>query len=213
MGFIKALLVVEAGIPIIVQFNPKEYNVSNDVKYAEKSIPGHEGAIQQFVAGNSATLDMSFMFDTYIPPTLEIPIETGIDVSLLTQQIVDLMHIKGTLHRPPIVTFMWGSIFFQGIVTSVKQQFTMFLSSGIPVRAKVDVTFKAISNDSLLRMLSPLESPDRTKFRTVKEGDYLWSYALEEYGSADKWRLIAQENGIENPLDLYPGQVIRLPAL
>ena len=50
MGFVKAQLLVESGVPIIVQFNPKEYNVTNGVKYAEKSIPGQESSILQFVA-------------------------------------------------------------------------------------------------------------------------------------------------------------------
>lgn len=212
MGFIKALLLVENGLPIVVQYNPKDYEVSNEVKYAEKGIPGQEGTIKQFVSGESPTLTISLMFDTYIPPSIDIPFGTGVDVTLLTRQIVSLTHIKGSLHRPPLVTFVWGTVIFQGIVANIKQQFTMFLSTGIPVRAKLDVTFKAVSQNGLIRLLHPLESPDRTKFRTVKEGEYLWNYALEEYGDAEMWRVIAKENGIMNPLDITPGQVIKLPA-
>ena len=119
MGFVKAQLLVESGVPIIVQFNPKEYNVTNGVKYAEKSIPGQESSILQFVAGETPTLNMTLLFDTYIPPSIDIPIEMGVDVSLLTRRVVKLTHIKGTLHRPPIVTFIWGSIVFQGVVTNV----------------------------------------------------------------------------------------------
>ena len=213
MGFVKAQLLVESGVPIIVQFNPKEYNVTNGVKYAEKSIPGQESSILQFVAGETPTLNMTLLFDTYIPPSIDIPIEMGVDVSLLTRRVVKLTHIKGTLHRPPIVTFIWGSIVFQGVVTNVRQQFTMFLTTRIPDRAKLEVTFKSVNQDELLRFLSPLESPDRTKYRTVKEGDQLWNFAQEEYGSPEMWRLIAKANHIMNPLDIYPGQVIKLPAI
>ena len=63
MGFVKAQLLVESGVPIIVQFNPKEYNVTNGVKYAEKSIPGQESSILQFVAGETPTLNMTLLFD------------------------------------------------------------------------------------------------------------------------------------------------------
>lgn len=213
MGFVKAMLLVEADLPIIVQFNPKEYHISNAVKYAEKSIPGQESAILQYIAGETPTLDMSLLFDTYIPPNIEIPVEMGVDVTILTQRVISLTHIKGTLHRPPVVTFVWGSISFKGVVTNVKQQFTMFLSTGIPVRAKLDVTFKSINQNGLMRLLSPLESPDRTKFRTVKQGDQLWNFAQQEYGSPEMWRVIAKANRIMNPLDIYPGQVIKLPAL
>ncbi len=213
MGFVKAILDVEKGVPIICQFNPSEYDVSNSVKYAEKTIPGGRSTIHQFISGDSPTLTMTLLFDTYVPPSVDVPIEGGIDVSLLTRQVISLTHIKGTLHRPPIVTFLWGTVSFRGIVTDVKQKFTMFLTSGIPVRAKLDVTFKSIPQEGILSMLSPLESPDRTKYRILKEGEYLWNYANEEYASPSMWRVIAKENGIMNPLDVKPGQVLKLPAL
>ena len=212
MAFEKAVLEIEKGSKIKCQFNPTEYDVTNTAKYSEKTIPGGRGTISQFVSGDSPTLSLSLMFDTYIPPTLDDPSESGSDVSLLTQKIVQLTKIKGTLHRPPIVTFVWGSLSFRGIVTEVKQKFTMFLPSGIPVRAKLDLTFREIPTEGVGRE-SPLESPDRTKYRRMKEGEYLWNYAEEEYGSPGMWRIIASENNILNPLDVEPGQTLRFPAL
>ena len=37
--------------------------------------------------------------------------------------------------------------------------------------------------------------------------------AYEEYGDPEKWKEIARENHITNPLQVKPGQVLRLPAL
>ena len=213
MGFVKAMLLVEAGLPIICQFNPSEYNVSNSAKYASKTIPGGRSTIHQFVSGESPTLTLSLLFDTYIPPSIDAPTEGGTDVTLLTRRVVGLTHIHGILHRPPIVTFIWGSVTFRGIVTDVKQRFSMFLTSGVPVRAKLDVTFKAVGDDLILSMLSPLESPDRTKYRVIKQGEYLWNYANEEYSSPSMWRVIAKENGIMNPLDVEPGMHLKLPSI
>ena len=133
------------------------------------------------------------------------------DVTILTSEIAKLTQVNGSLHRPPIVTFEWGTVFFEGIVTDVKQQFTMFLSSGIPVRAKVDLAFRSVSEKGLRD--SPPESPDRTKYRVLKEGEYLWNYADAEYGSPDMWRVIARENGIMDPLSVVPGQVLKIPPL
>lgn len=212
MAFEKAVLEVEKGSKIRCQFNPTEYDVTNTAKYTEKTIPGGRGTISQFISGDSPTLSLSLMFDTYIPPTLDDPSESGSDVSLLTQKVVQLTKIKGTLHRPPIVTFVWGSLSFRGIVTEVKQKFTMFLPSGIPVRAKLDLTFREAPTEGAGRE-SPLESPDRTKYRRIKEGEYLWNYAQEEYGSPGMWRIIASENNILNPLDVEPGQTLKFPVL
>ena len=89
----------------------------------------------------------------------------------------------------------------------------MFLADGMPVRARVDLTFKSMLDAEKSKMVSPFESPDRTKVRTLREGEQLWNYAWQEYGDLEQWRAIARENGIMNPLDVAPGQKIKLPAL
>lgn len=212
----KAELIIETenGTDTVqVSFNPMEYNLSKGVQYSEKSVPGLDGPIGQFIAGNSTTLNVTFLFDTYQPPTPDNPEEGGTDVTDSTKEIRKLTQIDGKLHRIPRVTFSWGSLQFTGVVTDVKESYTMFLSSGMPVRAKVDVTFKSISSGDSDKRSSPRESPDRTKVRTVVQGDALWSIAAREYRDPEKWKVIARENGILNPLELYPGQVLRLPPL
>ena len=72
------------------------------------------------------------------------------------------------------------------------------------------VTFRSLGKENTH---VPLESPDRTKCRTLYEGQSLWGLAYEEYGDPEKWKEIARENHITNPLQVKPGQVLRLPAL
>ena len=93
------------------------------------------------------------------------------------------------------------------------ETFTMFDTFGKPVRAKVDLTIRAEKEPDFARKLNPFESPDRTKCRTIVEGMSLWSLAYEEYGDCEKWREIAKANGLMSPLDIRPGQVIKVPAL
>ncbi|MFR5601848.1 MAG: hypothetical protein ACLTKI_05590 [Lachnospiraceae bacterium] len=210
----KAKLTIEE-IPedLEVMFNPESYQLSFSASYSEKKVAGLDGPISQYIAGDSQTLDMTLYFDTYKPPTLKDPGESGTDVSALTRKLAALVFIKGSLHRPPKVTFKWGALKFSGVVTNVKQTYTMFLRDGTPVRAKVEVTFKSLLDVEKSKMVSPFESPDRTKVKTVHEGDRLWNYAWEEYGDTSKWREIAKANGMMNPLDIAPGQKIKLPAL
>ncbi len=210
----KAKLIVEGQEkPIQVEFNPAAYNLSSSIQYSEKNIPGLDGPIGQYIAGNSTTLNVTLFFNTYNPPTLDNPEEGGTDVTKYTKRIRNLTLIDGTLHRVPRVTFSWGSIQFTGIITDVKESYTMFLADGMPVRAKVDVDFKSVYDISTGKRMSPLESPDRTKIKTVTQGDSLWSIAAQEYEDPEKWKVIAKENGILNPLELFPGQTLRLPPL
>ena len=47
---------------------------------------------------------------------------------------------------------------------------------------------------------------------TVKPGDTLSKIATSKLGSAGKWRVIAELNGIVNPARIRPGQRLQLPG-
>lgn len=210
----KAQLTVEGNTtPIEVMFNPAEYSLSNGIQYAEKQVPGKNQPVEQYVGGNGTTLRVSFLFDTYQPPTLENPTADGKDVTIYTKPIANLVLIDGKLHRAPYVTFSWGSINFKGVMTSVEEHYTMFLPSGMPVRAKLDVTIKSVDDVATSPEASPKESPDRTKVVTVIQGDSLWSIAAQEYNDPEQWKVIARENGILNPLEIASGQILKLPPI
>lgn len=219
MAFKKAVIVVEqekGSAEINVLFNPAEYSLSEGANYSEKNIPGVGGPVAQYISGAASTLTMTLMFDTYQTNPQKPDQKHGVtptDVSIQTEKITGLTRIVGALHRPPICTFKWGSLSFTGFVKTVNQTFTMFMEDGMPVRAKLEVTFQAAVDVKKDKQQTPFESPDRTKRRTVLEGVQLWNIAYEEYGDPGLWRVIAKENGILNPVDLRPGQVIKVPAL
>lgn len=208
----KAVIEVEGGEPIEVMFNPESYQLSQNVSYSEKKIPGLDGPVSQFVSGESMTLDMALYFDTYVPPTAEKG-ESGTSAAAKVAELTNLMKIDGSLHRPPRVSFCWGQLKFYGYLSGVKASYTMFLSDGTPVRAKADVSFRSLLHADESRRQSPFESPDRTKVRVLHENEQLWHYAWQEYGDVERWREIAIQNGIENPLIVEAGMRLKLPAL
>lgn len=220
MGLTKAMLEIEKeiGVSIInVLFNPSEYQLTDGANYSEKKVPGLDGPILQYISGEATELSLNLFLDTYVPKTKSLisfgPVSSSTDVSIITRKIADATSIDGSLHRPPQVTFKWGSLNFKGVVTKFNHTYTMFTENGMPVRAKVSLTFKSLISPQDARRKSPFESPDRTKYRTIKQGVGLWDIANMEYGDPDMWKMIARENGILNPLDVRPGQVVKLPAL
>ena len=221
MGLTKAKLEIEkeVGMSIVeVLFNPSEYQLTDGASYSEKKIPGLDGPILQYISGDATELSLNLFLDTYVPPAASSLISFGTpkqstDVSNITKQIADATSIDGSMHRPPKVTFRWGSLNFQGVVTKMNHTYTMFTESGMPVRAKVSLTFKSLISLKDTKRKSPFESPDRTKYRTLRQGMGLWDIANMEYGDPDMWKVIARENGILNPLEVRPGQVVKLPAL
>ena len=47
----------------------------------------------------------------------------------------------------------------------------------------------------------------------VKQGDTLSWIAGKEYGNPAEWRIIAEANGIDDPLNLTVGQELLIPPL
>lgn len=222
MGLTKAKLEIEKeiGVSIIdVLFNPSEYQLTDSANYSEKKVPGLDGPVIQYISGEATELSLNLFLDTYVPKKPPSLFSFGgsssgsTDVSNITKRIADATSIDGSLHRPPKVTFKWGSLNFKGVVTKFSHTYTMFTENGMPVRAKVSLTFKSLMSPKDKRRESPFESPDRTKYRTIRQGIGLWDIAGMEYGDPDLWKVIARENGIVNPLDVRPGQVVKLPAL
>ncbi|NJN77668.1 MAG: peptidoglycan-binding protein LysM [Saprospiraceae bacterium] len=54
-----------------------------------------------------------------------------------------------------------------------------------------------------------------TRFYTVEKGDTLWKVAQDHYGNGAKYQFIFEANKpmLEHPDKIYPGQVLRIPAL
>jgi hypothetical protein len=185
---------------IEVLFNPNEYALDTSNNYTWKKVPNTGMPAGQFVSGGTTSLSMDLFFDTF---------EKGTDVRDLTKKISELLDID--VGHPPLVRFVWGSIDFKGVLEKVSQKFTMFLDSGIPVRATLKVTFKSATSQKEQAKKVPPEAAGQTKQKMVKEGDQLWMTASSEYEDPRQWRMIADANGIDNPLKLKPGRRITVP--
>lgn len=210
-----------------VMYNPESYVQERGAKYSEAPGLASNMPSIQFVHGMSETLHMELFFDTYaasgaggtiadkllFTATSVLPAPLKLDVRDYTSQIYDLMVIDSSTHAPPLLKIEWSSLQFEGHLVNCSQKFTMFNQLGTPVRAVLDVTFKQYMKPSKIAKMKPNESPDTAKYRTVHQGDALWSFSGREYGQCSQWRVIASANGIENPRVLNTGERIKLPAL
>lgn len=189
---------------ISVMFNPEEYTVNKDNNFTQQAIPGLSAPILQFVHGNMQTLEMELFLDTY---------EAGRDVRELTKKITDLINIERTTHAPPILVFTWGMWSFTCVLARASQRFIMFLPSGIPVRARLNVTFNEFRNVDLEAKEIKRETADYTKFYSVGQGETLSAIAGRLYGNPKLWRPIALRNRIENPRVIVMGTRLIVPQL
>jgi Contractile injection system tube protein/LysM domain len=206
---------LDTGQQVEALFNPNEYSLSKDNNFAQIAVPGLGSPILQFVHGNMRTLDMELFFDSleqhkHGSRVINQPQD---DVRKLTKPVVDLLDINPETHAPPVVLFNWGGLTFKGVLAKVSQRFTMFLDNGVPIRARLTVTFNEFKTASEEAKEVKRQTSDFTRVYTTGEGETLSSIAATLYRDPTKWRPIAIANQLENPRRLPAGLRLAVPSL
>jgi hypothetical protein len=210
-GFTKAKLNIDGGVTLECYFNPTEYSISksNDWKY--KSITGTSFSPPEFGGGQPRQIELSLLFDQTFPP-YTMPVRDS------TAALLDMMEVPSGKSGgsptavPPFVTFEWGRLVFKGACTSLSVTYKLFQPNGDPIRADVKLTLKQAEE-------APKGQNPTTRaaagygVHRVRDGDTLPSISYQAYGDATRWRLIAEANGVDNPLHLRRGAALSLPRL
>lgn len=218
---------------IEVLFNPASYSISKSIAWnppRTRDIGGgaasetlHEEQPRRglnapqvaFGGGNARQLSLDLFYDTTMPIEGMDSIKPMSDVRNETKKIAELSRIERDNQEPPVCVISWGATLtnsdfpFKGVLTNLTQRFTLFTSSGVPLRANLTVTFR--------EHLPPEEDKRETDpvftTRVVKAGDSLSSIAAEIYRDSTRWRIIAEENNIDDPRRLTVGQMLSIPKL
>lgn len=205
MSLEKAVITnLDTGTDIKVMFNPKEYVMEKKTPWSEVNVFGMDAPPVEFTMGERKRLSMELFFDTS---------EDKSDVRNHTSQIEELMLVNAQEHRPPLLRFSWGSLSFDCVLEDLVQRFTLFDSSGIPLRAILKVVFKEYSTAATQLSNTRRESADHTKRMALREGETLSSISAREYHDSRKWRAIADANNIDDPENVSAGTVVELPPL
>jgi LysM repeat protein len=96
------------------------------------------------------------------------------------------------------------------VLRDVDVDFLRFNARGLPTCAEFKLTL--VQQDRSKPMLNPTSGgrwANRT--HTVAAGDSLQWIAQSNYRSPGAWRMVAEENGIDDPLRVRAGNVLLLP--
>jgi hypothetical protein len=207
------------------QFNPTQIQLEKGVQLAEINIPGLTAPLQQFVRGHAETLTIELLFDTS-DHGMGL---NAVSVATLTDPIYALTRIEPDGHAPPVVDFYWGQDFpgnelpiklkgqrrncFTGVVSTIRQTFTLWSASGVPLRAKLALTIKEYAPLSQQLKQLNLNSPDKTHSHVTARGETLNAIAYRYYLDSSAWRSIANANVIEDPRRMMPGRQLVIPSI
>ncbi|HEY7955295.1 MAG: hypothetical protein ACHQ17_04320 [Polyangia bacterium] len=201
---------------IDVCFNPKEYSLDKSVAW--KAVKAFSDAPQaEFTEPSPMTLSVTLQFDTYEERVSVRDKYVRALEKLAMMRIPFAKNPKSGDKKksgPPVILFVWGRFTFKGVVESVSQKYTMFLSDGTPVRAEVALKVRNVLESQIDDdKKAAAASSASTKSYSVKEGDRLDSIAASELGDASRWTEIAMENNIDDPIkQLSTGTTLKIPT-
>ena len=128
----------EIGVTVKAMFNPKELSIEKSVSWTPKEGSQSDEPPAEFSKPTPANLSVTLYFDTYEEGG-DVYAKYVHDLELLAMVIADK---KRFLH----CLFVWGKQIFQGVIISLTQKYTMFLSDGTRVRCECAVKMMAASS-------------------------------------------------------------------
>ncbi|KQN26643.1 peptidoglycan-binding protein LysM [Sphingomonas sp. Leaf33] len=180
------IVVLETQEVIPVMYNPTELSFGRTVH-----VQG-DGAHIQFQRISDDDLTVALFFDSS---------DAGTDIRHVTDRLLGLTTPStgtGVRREPPVLVFTWAGALFTGIITKLERRMTLFLPSGVPIRAEVTVTFRAVLTEQ-----QEMEARGYYNCRTlwtVTQGDRLDLIAAAVLGDPGDWRQIAAANDIYDPI-------------
>jgi hypothetical protein len=138
---------LDNGVTVVAAWNPKEVAVDKSVPWTKSPESKSDQPEMQFSSGEGRSMSFELFFDTY---------EMGTDVHALhvapLLQLAMVMDPDGAedKKRPTRVKVLWGTTLppFEGVIESIGTKYTMFLPTGIPVRATCTVKVKEANKAS-----------------------------------------------------------------
>lgn len=192
------------------QFNPKELSLTKNAKWKREAQRNAErSGPPEFTGSDPCKLSVEMFLDATaaMDDSVVKAVEKLFSCVVPTEK--SLSNDKGS---PPWVIFHWGGLTsFPAFASEVAAKYTLFTPSGTPVRAVCTVKLEEISGST------PGQNPtsgslEARSTHVVVAGDSLPSIAYRAYGDPNRWRLIAEANGIDDPARLRPGARLLVPA-
>jgi hypothetical protein len=200
-----------------VQFNPETLKVTfaNQIQTPQGAGDQRGTPTQQFVGAGTTKLTLQLWFDVNAPQEGE----AVKDVRKMTEKISYFITpteepIGSKKYIPPAVRFIWGSFQFDGLMESLEESLEFFSPEGIPLRASMSLSLSQQKIDKykfIKDAPSKAPLPGTRPLTSAPKGSTVQGMAANQ-GKKDDWQSIAAANGVENPRQLQPGQLLDMNA-
>ncbi|MBZ2407174.1 LysM peptidoglycan-binding domain-containing protein [Streptomyces sp. L06] len=196
-----------------LDFNPAQLTISRGANWKFTPSPAvRKGSKPEFLGPEPREMTVEVFLDSSGEPTGNTVLKKV--EALLGCCETTARSIAAKQPSPPWVVFEWGAFStarFTAYVSSVEASYTLFGTTGVPIRATCQMRLHEIPSKT--KGQNPTSGAlTAQRVHRVVAGDTLQSLAWREYGEASAWRAIAEANGIDDPSRLRTGTELVLPA-
>jgi len=202
--------------PISLPVNPESFTKNYKIEVNNDQAAGNQSTDPRFNKIPPRELKLDFIFDgtkTIQGYKYNDPKDTTVkrQLEIFLKAVYDL---KGDIHKPHFLKLIYGEGFeFQGVLTNLDLNYTLFEPNGDPLRVKASATFLHYVGQKERVAEQRNESPDLTHARQVKAGDRLDNMITDIYNNAKYITQVARANGLTSFRKLAPGRELVFPPL
>jgi nucleoid-associated protein YgaU len=192
--------------------NPAEFSHEYSICYNTKRTLGQTSNPVRFSAVNPDKINFSVVFDGtgVAPPQAGTPVEVADQIKALNDVVYDY---DSEYHEPNRVHILWGTLSFDGRLQSMSVNYTLFRSSGAPLRARAELSFLGCVKTDEALLAANRSSPDLSHSVVVVEGDTLPLLCQRIYGDSRYYPEVAAFNGLREFRRLQAGSRLHFPPL
>jgi phage tail-like protein len=200
------------GAPVTFLFPPVEISVTRTSEHPRQQVSvGLDGGPEAATTGAT-----TYVLNGLFLEAADVSSDVGRLTSWASKTATEEVTVDGEpkmIAALPWLQYSWGGRADKVQLTYLQVSYVRFSASGTPVRAKINIKLTSeIDKDPTGGDNPTSGGPAGREARVLVAGDSLPRLAGEKYGAPNRWRALAEANGLDDPLRLRPGRSLYLPA-
>ena len=195
---------------ITLQINPSTLKYSLGLSYISDKSVGKSNSEIKYDRSNKTTLNFDFIFD-----------DTGIVPNPEKKSLVEMIshledvvyNINSDTHEPNYLQVNWGSFLFNGRMSSLSYDYSLFRPDGSPLRVKTSMSIEGYMNKLQESKTVCRLSSDLSRLVTLKAGESIAHLCNQIYGDSSYCLEVADYNKLGDFRNVQIGTQLMFPPL
>jgi hypothetical protein len=209
-----------------VPFNPVSLNLKLQIDRVETKAIGQPDGTASQVAIPSQDFSFDFIIDgtgfeggksaitNSLPNVNDAGKESHKYVSGEIAKLLTLVYkYEGEKHQSNYIEILYGKILIQCVLSSIDITYTLFDKAGMPLRAKVSLSFKTTGKKQLQDIIANAQSPDLTHIRELKQHDHFLNMSNKMYENNYLYVQVARANNMNSIRENKTGNRVVFPPI